>query len=181
MSKNPVIEEILKNEGGYVNHPDDVGGPTHWGITEKTARSYGYTGDMKDFTRENAYTILEKNYWYQPGFDKVNQLSPDLAMELCDTGTNMGPSVGIKWLQRWLNAYNRKGADYSDIDIDGKIGPATLNTLATFLKIRGKEGEAVMLTSLNCSQGQRYLELAEGKQGNESFIYGWMRARVHID
>ncbi|WP_324722984.1 glycoside hydrolase family 108 protein [Lelliottia sp. JS-SCA-14] len=178
MSTNSVIEEILKNEGGYVNHPDDAGGATHWGITEKTARNYGYAGDMKDFTRDQAYTILEKNYWFQPGFDKVNQLSLALAMELCDTGTNMGPSTGIKWLQRWLNAYNRKGTDYNDITLDGKIGPATLSALAAFLKIRGTEGEKVMLISLNCSQGQRYLELAESNQANESFIYGWVRARV---
>lgn len=90
MSLNPVIVAVLENEGAYVNHPDDPGGPTHWGITEKTARDYGYTGDMKEFTRDQAYAILEKNYWYQPGFDKVYAISPALALELCDTGTNMG-------------------------------------------------------------------------------------------
>src|SRR5471032_3613563 len=79
MSLNPVIVAVLENEGAYVNHPDDPGGPTHWGITEKTARDYGYTGDMKEFTRDQAYAILEKNYWYQPGFDKVYAISPALA------------------------------------------------------------------------------------------------------
>ena len=179
MTVNPVIEAVLKNEGAYVNHPDDPGGATHWGITEKTARSYGYSGDMRDFTRDQAYTILEKNYWYQPGFDKVNALSSVIAMELCDTGTNMGPSVAIRWLQRWLNVYNHQGKDYSDIIVDGKIGAATLKALTDFLARRGKEGEAVLLVSLNCSQGQYYLELAEGKSTNESFIYGWMMARVY--
>lgn len=60
MFTNPVINSVLKNEGGYVDHPNDTGGPTHWGITEKTARSYGYTGKMVDFTKEDAYLILEK-------------------------------------------------------------------------------------------------------------------------
>jgi lysozyme family protein len=180
MPNNPVIDAVLENEGAYVNHPDDPGGATHWGITEQTARDNGYTGDMRDFTREQAYTLLEKNYWYQPGFDKVNALSPAVAMELCDTGTNMGPSVGIKWLQRWLNVYNQKNTAYNDIGVDGKIGPATLNALSEFLRLRGEEGDEVLVTSLNCSQGQRYLELAEGKVSNESFIYGWMRGRVHV-
>ncbi|MFF6009247.1 putative peptidoglycan-binding domain-containing protein [Rahnella sp. R3(2024)] len=180
MPRNPIIDAVLENEGAYINHPDDPGGATHWGITEKTARDYGYTGDMKAFTREQAYIILEKNYWYQPGFDKIHALSPALALELCDTGTNMGPSVGIKWLQRWLNAYNQQGQVYPDITVDGKIGPATLNALAGFLRLRGQEGDAVLVTSLNCSQGQRYLDLAESKASNESFIYGWMRNRVRL-
>ncbi|WP_413528514.1 glycoside hydrolase family 108 protein [Rahnella inusitata] len=180
MSTNPVIEAVLENEGAYVNHPDDPGGATHWGITEKTARENGYSGDMKDFTRDQAYAILEKNYWYQPGFDKVNALSPALALELCDTGTNMGPSVGIKWLQRWLNAYNQQARYYPDISVDGKIGPLTLDALSAFLKVRGQEGDAVLVTSLNCSQGQRYLDLAENKASNESFIYGWMKGRVRL-
>lgn len=80
MFTNPVINSVLKNEGGYVDHPNDTGGPTHWGITEKTARSYGYTGKMIDFTKEDAYLILEKNYWYQPGFDKVYAIAPVLAL-----------------------------------------------------------------------------------------------------
>lgn len=179
MPVNPVIDAVLQNEGAYVNHPDDPGGATHWGITENTARDFGYTGDMKNLTREEAYIILEKNYWYQPGFDKVHALSPALAMELCDTGTNMGPSVGIKWLQRWLNVYNQQGRYYADIGVDGKIGPATLTALSEYLKFRGEEGDTVMVISLNCSQGQRYLELAENKASNETFVYGWMKGRVN--
>ncbi len=36
-----------------------------------------------------------------------------------------------------------------------------------------------MLRALNCSQGQRYLEMyAEQRPANESFVYGWMRERV---
>ena len=135
---------------------------------------------MKEFTRDQAYAILEKNYWYQPGFDKVYAISPALALELCDTGTNMGPSVGVKWLQRWLNAYNQQGRYYPDVNVDGKIGPMTLDALSAFLKERGQEGDAVLVTSLNCSQGQRYLDLAESKASNESFIYGWMKGRVRL-
>ncbi|ELR7144650.1 hypothetical protein QRK96_004328, partial [Escherichia coli] len=42
----------------------------------------------------------------------------------------------------------------------------------------GRDGELVMLTALNCTQGGRYLELAEKREANELFIYGWMKGRV---
>ena len=41
-----------------------------------------------------------------------------------------------------------------------------------------KEGEQVLLRALNCSQGARYLELAEGREANEDFLYGWVKERV---
>ncbi|HII2275851.1 TPA: putative peptidoglycan-binding domain-containing protein, partial [Escherichia coli] len=63
---------------------------------------------------------------------------------------------------------------------DGCIGPRTINALRVFLEKRGKDGELVMLTALNCTQGERYLALAEKREANESFVYGWMKARVGL-
>ncbi len=50
MTKDDIFNAILGKEGGYVNHPDDKGGPTNWGITQATARAHGYVGDMRDLT-----------------------------------------------------------------------------------------------------------------------------------
>jgi hypothetical protein len=38
----------------------------------------------------------------------------------------------------------------------------------------------VMLKTLNCLQGARYIELAEHRQKNEEFVFGWIRARVGL-
>ncbi len=86
---NPVIDGILNIEGSYVNHPADRGGPTKWGITEKTARAHGYKRDMRDMSREEAYRILEQDYWIAPGFDRVAQYSLPVAFELSEAGTNI--------------------------------------------------------------------------------------------
>ncbi|EHL6324087.1 hypothetical protein KED32_004914, partial [Escherichia coli] len=148
--------------------------------TEKVARAHGYHGDMRDLTREQALEILEADYWYGPRFDLVANLSPDIASELCDTGVNMGPTVASRMLQRWLNVFNLRGKLYPDMDADGRIGPRTLNALRAYLKNRSRDGELVLVKALNCTQGERYLELAEKREANESFVYGWMKERVAV-
>ncbi|EKP6486506.1 hypothetical protein PX979_005014, partial [Escherichia coli] len=113
-------------------------------------------------------------------FDQIAKLSPDIAAELCDTGVNMGPSVATRMLQRWLNVFNQGGKLYPDMDTDGRTGPRTINALRAYLEKRGRDGEMVMLSAMNCTQGERYLELAEKREANESFVYGWMKERVAL-
>ncbi|ENY9671070.1 putative peptidoglycan-binding domain-containing protein, partial [Escherichia coli] len=120
------------------------------------------------------------DYWYGPRFDQVEDLSPDIAAELCDTGVNMGPTVASRMLQRWLNVFNLRGKLYPDMDADGRIGPRTLNALRAYLKNRSRDGELVLVKALNCTQGERYLELAEKREASESFVYGWMKERVAV-
>ncbi|EPP1032563.1 glycoside hydrolase family 108 protein [Cronobacter turicensis] len=171
---------MLNIEGSYVNHPADRGGPTKWGITEKTARAHGYKGDMRDMSREEAYGILEKDYWISPGFDRIAQYSLPIAFELCEAGTNIGPAVPVRWLQRWLNVFNRQQSSYQDLIVDGVIGKDTLNALKAYLERRGKEGEGVLVKALNCTQGDYYLDITEKREANEAFIYGWLRERVAL-
>lgn len=177
MTADQIIEGILGKEGGYVDHPSDKGGPTRWGITQTTARAHGYTGDMRDLPgnskANSAQRLLDR-----PPVRPVASLSTLLADELCDTGVNMGPSVASKFFQRWLTAMNMRGKLYPDLIPDGAIGPRTITALKGYLSARGKEGEQVLLRALNCSEGARYLELAEGREANEDFLYGWVKERV---
>ena len=99
MNKDEIFNAILEKEGGYVNHPDDKGGPTNWGITQVTARAHGYDGDMQKLTRQQALDILNADYWIAPRFDHVAEISTAIAEKLCDAGVNMGPVLPGKWLQ----------------------------------------------------------------------------------
>lgn len=175
-----LIEGVLGREGGYVNHPDDRGGETIWGITVAVARRFGYKGAMRSMTRAQAIEIYRAQYWSGPGFDLIARISEKIAEELFDTGINMGPAVAASMLQRCLNALNRQGKDYPDIKVDSAAGPATRRSLESYLRVRGAEGEVVMLKGLNCLQGERYIDLAEKRQANESFVYGWLRTRVSL-
>lgn len=179
-SVEQMIEDLIDREGPFVDHPADRGGPTCWGWTEESARSEGYAGAMKDMPRSWAAAAYNRKYFIRPGFNQVYMLSQPIAEELFDTAVNMGLSIPAPWLQRWLNAMNRIGKIYPDISIDGRIGPATIGALRSFLHARGAEGEKVMLRGLNSLQGARYLELTEKRELNETFLYGWILSRIEV-
>ncbi len=172
--------EVLSVEGGYSDHQDDRGGKTNWGITEAVARANGYTGDMKDLTQTQARAIYKAQYWDTLRLDDVAALSWAVSVELFDTGVNMGVAVAGKFLQRALNALNRKGQDFPDLTVDGVVGPMTVANLRAYMSRRGAEGQKVLLRALNALQGTRYIEIAEGRPDNESFVYGWFAQRVEL-
>lgn len=173
-----VIDRIIASEGGYVDHPADRGGPTKFGITEAVARAGGYHGQMQDLPESTARRIYTDRYFRAPGFDLVASYSTLLAVELTDTGVNMGPKTAIKFLQRCLNAFNNDPE--SDIVVDGIIGLGTLDALSHYLLRRGKDGEAVLVRAVDHLQGARYIELAELDKSQEAFTYGWIRARTGV-
>jgi len=178
MTIDKLIEEVIAIEGGYSNHPADRGGPTRWGVTQATARTHGYTGDMRKFPHGEAVAIYKRLYWHRPGFDKIAAHAPRLAAELFDTGINMGPGIASGFLQRALNALNRNGKDFADIAVDRKIGARSISALAAFLDKRRRGGEKVLLKAVEALQGERYLRLAEKRPANEAFLYGWLANRI---
>ncbi len=169
MTFDDILADILKAEGGYVNDPNDAGGETNHGITKAVARANGYTGPMRDMPQSVALAIYRGKYIIAPGFGLVGNLSMPIAAELVDTGVNMGPATAGRFLQRALN-----GLTSGTLAVDGAIGPATLLALKGFLEKRGREGERRLLALLNAEQGVRYLELAEGRSQNRTFLYGWL-------
>lgn len=180
MSIEQLIDGLLKREGGYVDHADDAGGPTKYGITEAEARRNGWAGAIQDITEEFARQVYRTRYWTEPGFDKIASVSPEIAEELLDTGVNMGTETASRFLQRALNALNIKGEMFPDAPVDGMIGPKTISALTSFMAKRSHEGVEVLLKALNCLQGARYIELCEKREANESFLYGWLRERIGL-
>ena len=61
-----VISDIIAREGGFVNNPNDLGGATKYGITQKTLSDYRgvecSVEDMRALTVEEAGAIYEKIY-----------------------------------------------------------------------------------------------------------------------
>ena len=60
--KTKIIDAIIDREAGYVNDPSDSGGETNWGITKHTALLNGYSGEMVNMTRDQAFDIYSAIY-----------------------------------------------------------------------------------------------------------------------
>lgn len=177
MLKDNAINDIIRVEGGYVDDPSDSGGETNFGITVGVARSYGYTGAMYDLPRETAYDIYAAKYWDAVRGDDLVELSERVAAEVVDTAVNMGVSRAGKFLQRALNALNNRGSSYPDLVVDGNIGSASIAAFSSYLETRTDD---VLVKMLNCLQGAFYVELAERREKDERFIYGWFTNRVKL-
>ena len=172
--------QLLQKEGGYSDNPHDNGGKTMRGITEHVARSNGYTGDMRDLSDDWARRIYRAEYWDHLRLDEVEFLSPAIAHELFDTGVNCGTGVALKFLQRALNAMNKSQSHYTDVAIDGQMGNRTLEALGAYIARRGPEGITVLMRVLNALQGEHYIRIAERREVNETFTYGWFLNRVFL-
>lgn len=178
------IDHILRVEGAaYTNHPSDRGGPTKYGITLATlSRVRGRTmtaADVQRLTEKEARDIYYQQYVLAPNFDDVR--TAKIALELIDSGVNVGPGLAARWLQRSLNLLNRKAQDFADLVVDGDIGPATLRALDRYLTLRGgagTDGELVLFRLLNTFQGMHYITITEGRELNEDFLFGWFRTRI---
>lgn len=177
-AKSQIIDRILDTEGeAFTDDPADSGGPTKWGVTEDEARAYGYTGDMRDLTRDQAFEIYARRYWDAVRGDDLAALSEAVAYEVVDAGVNMGQARAVSFLQRSLNVLNLGGKLYADLKADGLAGPITVAALRSYLSARD---ESALLKALNCLQGAAYIELAERREKDERFVYGWLRHRVEI-
>lgn len=169
-----------RDEGGYVDHPADSGGPTKYGITQAVARVHGYEGDMRELTQERAREIGKAQYWDLMQLDAIAAINPPIAYELFDTGFLCGHARTAQWLQRCLNCGNRLARDYPDLEADGLIGPITIDALRIFLRLRGTDGERVLLNALNGLQSAHFTQLTEARAKDEAFWFGWQLKRVRF-
>ena len=112
---SPLFDRLMKHEGGYVNHPNDPGGETNWGVTKRVAREYGYYGDMRQLPKSTANQIAEKLYWNAIHGDKLDK---SVAWQVMDAAYNHGNRNAIRMLQRAVG-----------VSDDGIIGNITLSAV----------------------------------------------------
>lgn len=172
-----IIDDLILREGGFTNDPDDPGGPTKYGITQKTYSDFigrpVTVDEMRDLTPEQAAAVYTKKYIGDPGFDKVLAISDAIGEEVIDSGVNCGVEESGRWLQQCLNALNRQGRDYADIAEDGACGAGTIAALHTYLQKRQADGELVMVRYLNALQGAYYITISQKHKNLEDYVFGW--------
>ena len=142
------LEIILESEGGYVDHANDPGGETRYGITKQVARDYGYIGDMRSLPINTAAEIYKVKYW---DACKCDQLPWPLSLYVFDAAVNQGVSAATRMLQKVLQTVQ-----------DGIIGDTTLR-----LAKSSGEHQAVRYLS---ERSMRYVNT----RNFDTFGYGWL-------
>lgn len=176
-----IIRDKTSIEAGYVDDPDDSGGITNHGVTQALANQYkttlktkfGWDGNMRNLTTEMAFFIYKTHFWDKMKLDDVMKRSVFLADRLFDLGINAGKTVPVKNLQRYLNVMNNRQTYWKNIDADGAMGPKTLAALDAYIAKRGATGKDYLIDAMLDMQSTYYIELAERREKDEKFIYGW--------
>lgn len=157
------LDHVLRYEGGFSDHPDDPGGRTQKGITQKTfdawRKSIGRsTADVADIQESELRQIYRVNYWEAVRGD---ELPPALAVLMMDAAVNSGPGRAIETLQKSLRGLGQK------IRVDRQLGPNTLSAL------RGVDEER-LIDEFVVRRGQFYGLLETFR----TFGLGWARRLV---
>jgi len=105
------FEQLIGHEGGYVNHPNDPGGETKYGISK---RSYPDV-DIKNLTLAEAKLLAKRDYWDAVNADAMPAM---LRFDLFDTAYNSGPGTAKRLLQRAVGVAE-----------DGAVGPLTMKAV----------------------------------------------------
>jgi lysozyme family protein len=123
MTIDEMLDDIIKKEGGYVNHKDDKGGETNFGITKKVYAEYlgknpnlVSTADMKLLTRGTAKGIYKNEYFLKP---KISTLPVEIQPIILDMAVNHGAKRAILILQEALISFA------CPVQVDGVIGQKT--------------------------------------------------------
>jgi lysozyme family protein len=163
---NQLINEVIKKEGGYVNHPDDHGKATKYGITQATLSGFrGHAcsaADVKALSKAAAAVIYRHQYYIKPGFDKLPEA---LQPVIFDMGVNCGPGRAVKLLQATLHA-----AGYNPGPEDGVLGGKTQLAARKAYDALGP----ALINNLVARRCAYYRALVEADASQQVFLNGWL-------
>lgn len=123
-------EVVLGVEGGYVDDPQDRGGPTNWGVSlrallglpaeERRVFDIDRDGDLdredvRAMPREAALDLYRRRYW---DAIRCGEMPGPVALLAFDCAVNQGPATAATLLQAAAR-----------VRMDGRIGPLTLAAL----------------------------------------------------
>lgn len=166
MKVEQLLEDVLRREGGYVNHVADKGGPTNFGITQATLSDYlgrqASIDEVRNLDRELAKEIYVARYLSGP---RIDTLPEDLQPQIFDIAVNSGPKKAIKMLQEVLNLAGFMA------DIDGVIGPKTRKLAAEAYEKMG----GLLINAISEYREHFYRSIVAKNPSQVVFLKGWIK------
>lgn len=149
---------VLRWEGGFVDHPNDPGGRTNKGVTQRVyddwRRRQGLPPrDVKLIEEPEVPAIYEAGYWIPPRCDLLER---QLDLVQFDTAVNMGVGRAVRFLQKSVGC-----------PADGDFGPRTEQAVATC--------DACDTIVAYCNAREAfYRDLARSRPTLGVFLKGWL-------
>lgn len=145
---------LLRVEDDYVDDPNDKGGKTKYGITERTYPDI----DIEKLTVEKAREIYRQDYWTACS---VGQIPAPLSIALFDAVVHHRPRTAVGLLQQAL-----------DVSADGLIGPQTITAARIAVK---RDGGKAALVDMLARRAQLFAGLVTADSTQSKFLHGWLR------
>lgn len=164
------VNEILKQEGGYVNDKTDRGGETNFGISLRFLKLANLDlnddgvidgKDIRDMSREDSKVIYKVNWWDKYKYDLINDY--EVATKIFSLAVNMGAHQAHKLAQIAVNRLREQ-----PIKVDGILGAASIRAINT-------EEPHALLDEIKVCAAHFYINLIADNRQYEKYLLGWMR------
>lgn len=154
---NRYAKKLVEIEGGYVNHPEDKGGPTNLGVTLNTFRQYCGQGktikDLRNMSYGTWCEIMKDLYWDKCLADEIeNQALAEIIVDWC---VNSG-TVGL-----------RKVQEIAGTKPDGIAGPKTLQAI-------NGANQKDLFDRIMSARNLFYVNIVKKNPTQRVFMNGWM-------
>ena len=149
---------VLRWEGGFVNHPNDPGGATNKGVTQRVYDDWRQRNgmpaqDVRQIADTEVHAIYEDNYWKPSRCDVLRR---ELDLIQFDTAVNMGVKRAVKMLQESVSC-----------PVDGAFGSGTQKA--------ADECDLGKTMILYCKARELYYRgLSERRPELAVFLKGWL-------
>lgn len=168
-----MVADILRREGGFVHHAADRGGPTNFGITQRTLSAYlgraATVEEVRSLSAELAAEIYRRDYFVAPRLDGLPERIQPFVF---DSAVNHGPRRAVRFVQQVCGS-----AGFGPVAVDGICGPQT-RRIAT-------EAERAMgdwlLAALVEERRNFYRQIVASDPSQRVFLDGWMNRIAEFD
>ena len=150
------VRLLLEEEGGLVDNPDDPGGLTKYGISQRTYPNI----DIRNLTREAAIAIYKRDFWDSL---RIEALPAILRYAYFDAAVNCGAATAALFLQRALG-----------VRADGIIGPITRAALDAVVNSPNPAALIELLEEFCWCRAQHHARIAVRRVSSQQFLPGWI-------